>query len=229
MILAIRRTLPLLIAILPLAAHAQFYKLHELHGAAVSVGITDQFTTPLTSGTGSYDTTAPFGAGYSTYPVTISNQSQTTTTSAGFLGSFEFHPVAWAGVKVNYGYTNYSERYFFNYATTPATQVLNIPVDQHEATAAYTFHPRHIPFQPFVNIGGGAIDFLPRGQYIANHWRGAGLLEAGFDLPSHMKHVTFRVAGRSLYYRAPDFGTIAISTHSWRVTEQPSVSAVYRF
>ena len=229
MIHAFRRTLPLLIAILPISAHAQFYKLHELKGGAVSVGITDQFTTPLTSSTGSYDVNAPFGTGISTYATTVSNQAQTTTTSAGFLGSFEFHPVVWAGVKLNYGYTNYSERYFFNYSSTPTLQVLNIPIDQHEATAAYTFHPRHIPFQPFVNVGGGAIDFLPRGQYIANQWRGAGLLEAGFDLPSHMKHVTFRVAGRSLYYRAPDFSNIAISSHSWRVTTQPAVSAVYRF
>ena len=91
----------------------------------------------------------------------------------------------------------------------------------------YQFHPKHIPFQPFVNIGGGALDFAPNtGQY---QWRTAGLLEMGFDLPTHSKHIGFRIAGRSLYYRAPNFNTAAISTREWRVTEEPSVSTYYRF
>lgn len=221
------RILPFVILMISAAANAQFYK---LHGASVSVGATGQFTTPLTTNpeTGTYN--VPFGtAGVSTYPESISGQAQTTTSSVGVLTSLQFHPVPFAGMELNYSYTNYSEKYFFNYSTTGAQQI-QVPTDAHEATAAYSFHPRHIPFQPFVNVGGGAIDFLPRGEAYANQWRAAGLLEAGFDIPlPRTKRLALRLEGRSLYYRAPNFNQAAVSTHSWRVTEEPSVSWVYRF
>ncbi len=211
------------IAMPALAAHGQFYK---LHGAAISVGATGPFDRSLESnpGSGSYVVTTPSGGVINT---TVSNQQQFTTNSAGFLTSIQFHPKPWAGVEMNYSFSHYSERYAFTYSSATPAQSVNVPTTAHEATAAYEFHPPHIPFQPFVNVGGGSIDFVPRtGE---NQWRGAGLLEAGFDLPTHNKHLGFRVEGRSLYYRAPNFNNSAISTKTWRVTFEPSVSAVYRF
>jgi hypothetical protein len=225
MIPRFRALLPALLFIPVLSAHAQFYK---LHGGTVSVGATGQFTEDLTSGASPLNYNVPFGtAGVSTYPETINNQQQFTTLSAGFLGSFQFHPKPWAGVELNYGFTHYSERYTFNYSTPASTQGVSVPTSAHEATAAYQFHPHHIPFQPFVNIGGGAIDFNPRGAM--NQWRGAGLVETGFDIPTRSTHLAFRVQGRSLIYRAPNFDQPAISTRTWRANVQPGISAVYRF
>lgn len=207
---------------LPLAASAQFYK---LKGGSLSVGGTGNFNTTLTSNSvsGVYNVPQTGGGVLTT---TVSNEQQYTTLSAGFLTSLQFHPVSWAGVEFNYGFNHYSERYGFNYATTTASQLVNVPVDTHEATAAYQFHPRFIPFQSFVNIGGGAIDFAP--GIASNQWRGAGLLETGFDIPAS-KRIGFRIEGRALVYRSPNFYTPALSTRSWRVSEQPSVSAYYRF
>lgn len=221
---SIRRILPLVLILALAPAHAQFMK---SHGVSVSVGATGQFTTPLTatSTTGNYN--VPFQSGSTTYAESISNQQQFTTDSAGFLTSLDMHPVAWAGVEFNYSFTHYSERYSFNYSSTSALQQVQVPVDVHEATAAYSFHPRHIPFQPFLNIGGGALDFAP--GVASNQWRAAGLAEFGFDLPVHYRHIGFRVEGRSLYYRAPNFYQPAISTRSWRVTAEPSISTYYRF
>ena len=218
----LRRTLPLLFAALPLGASGQFYK---LHGGSLSVGATGNFNTTLTSNPTSGSFSVPqTGGGVLT--TTVSNQQQFTTLSTGFLTSLQFHPVSWAGLEFNYGFNHYSERYAFNYATTTAQQLLNVPVDSHEATAAYQFHPRHIPFQPFVNVGGGAIDFAP--SVASNQWRGAGLLETGFDIPAS-KHIGFRIEGRALFYRAPNFYNSAVGTRTWRVTPQPSVSTYYRF
>lgn len=210
------------VACSPLAARAQFYK---LHGGSLSVGATGNFTTVLTSNPISGTFTVPQTGG-GVLNTTVSNQQQFTTLSTGFLTSLQIHPKPWAGVEFNYGFNHYSERYAFNYATTTTAQSVNVPVDTHEATAAYQFHPRFIPFQPFVNIGGGAIDFSP--GLASNQWRSAGLLETGFDLPAS-KRIGFRIEGRALVYRAPNFFTSSISTRSWRVTEQPSVSAYYRF
>ncbi|MDE1163177.1 MAG: hypothetical protein PW792_14735 [Acidobacteriaceae bacterium] len=210
-------------------AHAQWWKLNN---GNVAVGGTGQFNTILTDSPRSVAATTSNNA-----PVTVLNQRQDTTWSAGFIGSLQFHPVSWAGVEVNYGFTRYQERYSFNYAGTAARQSVAVPVDYHEATAGYLIHPKHIPFQPYVVVGGGAIDFNPHGNavnakdvtYGSAQWRGAGLLEAGFDLPTHNKHIGFRISGRSLYYRSPNFQTAAISTRSWRVTTEPAVSVFYKF
>ena len=143
------------------------------------------------------------------------------------MSSLQLHPVSWAGVAINYGFTHYQERYQFQYANTNTTGNVNVPTDAHELTGGYLLHPKHIPFQPYVEVGGGSIGFYP--WQGSTQWRGAGLLETGFDLPVKNQHIGFRISGRSLYYRSPNFGAPAISTRSWRVTEEPAVSAFYRF
>jgi len=222
---AIRRTLPLLLALGTLGAHAQYLSSHK---ANISVGGDGQFYKTLTSNPQTVSTTAPLPVA-GTYNVNVANQQQFTTWSAGFLTSLQLHPVTWAGVEFNYGFTHYQERFTFNYtntATAGTTQNVSVSTDVHEATAAYLIHPKRIPFQPFLGIGGGALDFTPRG--ISNQWRATGLLEAGFDIPAS-KHIGFRIEGRSLFYRAPNFHSSAISTRSWRAVPQPVLSAFYRF
>jgi hypothetical protein len=223
---SIPRVLPLLAVLGTLSAHGQCLKNHK---ASISLGATGQFSTILNDAPETTTNAAPLPVA-GTYQVVVSNKHQYTTDSAGVLTSIQIQPAAWAGVEFNYGYTHYQERYTFNYintATPTALQQVRVPTDAHEATAAYLFHPKHIPFQPFLGIGGGAIDFAP--SIASNQWRGAGLVEVGFDMPVHWTHVGFRVEGRSLYYRSPNFYQPAISTHSWRVTAQPVLSAFYRF
>ena len=225
MIQVIRRFLPVVLVLTAVGAQAQFHYYSTHHGS-VSVGGTGVFNTQLnynpdTTGATVNSPSGPQQTG-------VSNQQQFTTDSVGFVTAFQFHPVAWAGVELNYGFTHNSEKYAFNYAvSSDTTSRVTVPTDQHEFTGGYLFHPRHIPFQPFVVVGGGAVDFAP--SYGSNQWRGAGLLEVGFDLPTPNKHIGFRVEGRSLYYRQPNFYTPAISTQSWRVQEEPSISAVYKF
>ena len=184
------------------AAHAQIYKLHN---ADVGVAATGQFTTPLTSD---------------------SAVIQQTTSSPGFIVTLRDHPVAWAGVEINYGYTRYSQRY--TYPTSSTTSAfLSDGTSVHEATAAYLFHPHFRHLQPFVGVGGGALGFFP--TQFNNQWRGAGLVEAGLDIPTSNRHLGFRVQGRSLIYRAPNFGNPAISSRSWVATNEPSAGVYIRF
>ncbi|MDE1155388.1 MAG: hypothetical protein PW735_06610 [Acidobacteriaceae bacterium] len=206
----------------------QWWKLN--HGS-ISVGGTGQFTSELTSDPQTVPTI------YNNSDVAAFGQQQKTTWSAGFLTSLQLAPRSWAGFQINYGFSHYQERYAYNLSNVAGSQYYAVPTDWHEATAGYLIHPKHIPFQPYVVIGGGAIGFRPDGNafnhldvtYGQPQWRGAGLLEAGFDLPTNNKHIGFRISGRSLYYRAPNFGNSTISTHSWRVTTEPAVSAYYKF
>ncbi len=214
---------PLCLVVTAASAHGQFYR---LKGATVSVQGTNLFTTNLT------DSEVPVVTTVGTPPnalrETVSGQSQSTTSKPGVLASFGFHPVAWAGIEINYQFSQFDEKYSFNYSSAPTTaQTLRVPVAFHETTAAYSFHPKHIKFQPYVNVGGGYIDFLP---YLANEqWRGTGLVETGFDIPTKYPHIAIRVQGRALIYRAPNFYNSSISTRSWRVTEEPTAGLVYRF
>ena len=227
MIQAVRRTmLPLLFATLASAAQAQFYKSVNLKGGSISVGYSGQFTTPLTSNPSPVTASVSTAAG-NPLTETVSGQQQFTPATGGVLGSLQLHPVPFAGIEINYGFFKSSEIYTFNYSGVSTPQQLRFPVSVNEATAAYEFHPPHIPLQPFVNIGGGALSFLP--QAASNQWRGTGLVEAGLDIPTHAPHLALRIEGRSLIYRAPNFNQAAISTRGWRVTNEPVFSVVYRF
>ena len=219
------RVLPACLLLGAVGASAQFYK---LKGAAVAVNGTGVWTTPLTSSpTAATGVVGVTNTG-SFLNETATNQQQGATTSAGVLATLGFHPVPFAGIELNYQFAQFSEQYSFNYSSQPTQrQLLNVPVAFHEATAAYQFHPKHIKFQPYVNIGGGAVDFLP--QMANNQWRGAGLIETGFDIPTKSPHIAIRVQGRALIYRAPNFNNSLISSRGWVVTEQPTGGLVYRF
>ncbi len=200
MLKSVTRALSFCLVSSALAAHAQFYKLHNVD---VGVNATSPFTKTLTSNN----------------PQNV----QGTTDTTGFLFSFKEHPVSWAGVEFNYGYNKYSQRF-----RGPAGTA-NVKSYNHEATAAYIFHPHFRRLQPFVAVGGGAIDFLPQQNTASNQWRGTGLLEAGLDLPTHNPHLGFRVQGRGLFYRAPNFYASSVSSRSWVVTTEPSAGVYWRF
>ena len=184
-------------------AQGQIYKLHN---ADVGVAATGQFITTLTTDAA---------------PV------QKTTWSPGFIATLREHPVAWAGIEFNYGFTRYSQRFSYPVAGSTALVNFNQPNSVHEFTAAYLFHPHFRHLQPFVGIGGGYQLFNPNtGQ---NQWRETGLLETGLDIPTSNPHFGFRVQGRALVNRAPNFYNSAISSRSWVVNTQPSAGAWIRF
>jgi hypothetical protein len=190
-------------------AHAQFYKLHD---ADVGVSATGQFTTDITS-----QTISSTGA---VLP------HQATTTSPGVVVTLRDHPFAWAGVEFNYQFTRFSERYTA-YPRNQGPQNFNIPVSIHEATGAYLFHPHFRHLQPYVGVGGGAIDFRPSAG--PNQWRGAGLFEVGLDIPTSNPHFGFRVGARSLIYRAPNFNNSLISSSRWVATDEPQAGTWIRW
>ena len=180
-------------------AHGQFYKIHN---ADVGVSAISPFTKSLTDG---------------------SNSVQGTTDTTGFLFTLREHPFAWAGVEFNYGYSKYSQVY------TAPSATARLSTYNHEASGAYLFHPHFRRLQPFVGVGGGAIDFYPAGGTVANQWRGIGLLEAGLDLPTKNPHLGFKVQGRGLFYRAPNFYNATLSSRTWVATVEPSAGVYFRF
>ena len=137
-------------------AYGQIYKLHN---ADAGVAATGQFITTLTSN---------------------GNAIQQTTGTPGFVATLREHPVAWAGIEFNYGFSRYSQEFSYLVAGTTSLATLREQNSVHEFTAAYLFHPHFRHLQPFLGIGGGYQLFNPNtGQ---NQWRETGLLEAGLDI-----------------------------------------------
>lgn len=219
----IKLTAALGLMLAAVTAQAQF---NRLKGATLAVSGTNLWSTPVTND--ATPATVIVGTAPNASRQTIYGQQQGATSKPGVLATFGFHPVSWAGVELNYQFAQYDEVYSFYYSGQPGVrQYARVPTAFHEATAAYQFHPPHIKFQPYVNVGGGAIDFYP---YLASEqWRGAGLVETGFDIPTKSPHLAIRVQGRALIYRAPNFGNPGLSSRSWRVTEEPTAGLVYRF
>ena len=187
------------LAIAAASAQGQFYKIHN---ADIGGGAIGQFTTTLPAGNSS----------------AVTND---TGNSFGGMFTFREHPVAWAGIEFNYAFNDYAQYY------TAPTYTARTRNTSHEATAAYLFHPHFRKLQPFVGVGGGYIDFVPNlGQ---NQWRGTGLLEVGLDIPTSNPHFGFKVQGRELVYRQPDFYQPIIAGRQWVATSEPSVGVWYRF
>ena len=192
----------LLCASAAVSAQGQFYRLHQ---ADIAVGGTGQFTTSLTDQSNFLP-------------------HQSTTDSAGFLLTLRDHPVSFAGVEFNYGYSKFSERF----TTVTGARLAYLPASEHEATGAYLFHRNYKRFQPFVGIGGGALFFNPL-QGTLSQTRGVGLFEIGAEVPTSNRHLGFRVQARSLNYRAPNYNQPGLSSSRWVSTNEPSASVFLRF
>jgi hypothetical protein len=180
-----------------------------------------------------YDVSTGFG-GTGLFTQSITNQTnvphQAETGSVGFLTSFRDHPVRFLDIEVNYQYSSYTERF------TPLTArpVLNVALAFHEFTAGYVFHrhpDRLHPLKPlpFLVIGGGEIYFNPSPGRFNTQFRPTGLVELGADVPTFNPHVSYRLAGRVLPYRAPNFDRPEYATSAWHATIEPAISVILHY
>ena len=133
-------------------------------------------------------------------------------------------PLKFAPLELNYQYSSFSERF----ATPNGPFFSYVPLSFHEATAAYLLHPHYHRFRPFVGVGGGSLYFNPA-VHVKTQIRPAGLAEMGFDMRTSNPHLGFRVQGRSLIYRAPNFNNPGLSSSRWVATSEPSASVYVRF
>lgn len=195
----------------------------KLHWARMDagVGVTGQLTTDLTN------------QDIATNGTTLPHQS--TTMSPGALVQFHAQPYDLVGLEFNYQYTRFSER--FSHSPTPFgadTVGTNVPTSMHEFTTAYLVHLHHISrFNPYVGLGGGALDFQPGNNGTNNvavhqQWRGVALADVGFDFQT-VSNLGFRIGARDLAYRAPDFGTGQLSSSRWVSTEEPYAGVYLKF
>jgi hypothetical protein len=173
------------------------------------------------------------GAGQFTSSITNQNAGlphQSTTGSLGFLLTFRDHPITKLDVELNYQYSSFTERFI---APNNSFDV-RVPLAFHEATAAYVIR-NHVsdatPFRPryFVGIGGGALYFNPSIVDVRTQLRATGLVDVGVDIPTRNPHITYRLQGRSLFYRAPNFNQPILSSSRWYAMVEPAVGVAFHY
>jgi hypothetical protein len=59
--------------------------------------------------------------------------------------------------------------------------------------------------------------------------RPTGLFELGTDFASFNSHVSYRIGGRVLPYRAPNFNNPGLATSAWHVTVEPAISVALHY
>jgi hypothetical protein len=153
-----------------------------------------------------------------------------TTASGGGMLSFRQSPRWWAGYEVSYGYTKYTDTYY--YAT------YRVDHNSNELTLAYLMKsPAYSGFHVFGTLGAGVIALQPsESGGTVTYFPGS---PASQTLPVFVytigveRRVTARLGVRIQYrsdvYKDPDFKEPALDTMHLRSTAEPGIGVYYHF
>jgi len=165
-------------------------------------------------------------------PVITGNSVQkSTTTTLGFLASYRYMLTPRSALELNYGYAQNRQKYVVYGKTYGGIHTL-----QHEMSGAYVYSRNYGNFNPFAEIGVGAMIFHPLKDEGTNQFDvkqntsigglfGAGLayeISPSFDI---------RAEYRGFLVKTPDFsmpGDI-FKTNRYEVISSPSIGIAYHF
>lgn len=153
-----------------------------------------------------------------------------TTSSGGGMVSFRQSPRWWAGYEASYGYTKYTDTYYFN--------IYRVEHTSNEGTLAYLVKsPAYDGFHFFGTLGAGILSLSPT--------QSGGSVAVILGTPATQTVPTFvytlgverrftdrfgfRVQYRSDEYKDPDFKQSVLDTHQLRKTAEPGIGVYYHF
>jgi hypothetical protein len=153
-----------------------------------------------------------------------------TTSSGGGMVSFRQSPRWWAGYEVSYGYTKYTDTYFYAAYT--------VKHNTNEASLAYLMKsPSYGGYHVFGTLGAGLISLSPtQSGGVVTFFTGTPATQT---VPLFVysigveKRLTDRLGVRVQYrddvYKDPDFKQAALDTTRLRSTNEPGLGIYYRF
>ncbi len=154
--------------------------------------------------------------------------TQNSTISGGFLLSYRYMLTPRSALEVNYGWAHNSQKFY--------TSALSARVHtrQQEFSAAYVYTRNYRNFNPFVEVGLGALIFTPmndngtqlldtRQNTNVGALAGAGLayeISPSFDV---------RVEYRGFLAKAPNFNYQSFRTNRYEWFSIPAIGVAYHF
>jgi hypothetical protein len=163
---------------------------------------------------------------------------QTGANTFGALVTVRYTKSPWVGFEFNYGYSRYTQHYFYN-GSDPALQgtepyvVGGVQTNNSEYTLGYVAHPRRQFFgmQPFFGGGVGLLRFKPTsggGQGLQNQPAGVYYYNVGVE-KQITEHFGVRGLFRQQFYLAPDFYQNYLTIQKYTSTIQPGAGFYIRF
>jgi hypothetical protein len=153
-----------------------------------------------------------------------------TTSSGGPMLTYRQTPRWWFGYEVNYGFTRYTDAYFFN--------TYRVKHDSNELSLAYLVdYPVYKGLKIFGTLGVGIMSLRPT-QF------GGAIAVVPASLPTQTvplfvdsigveKPVTSRIGIRVQFrgdtYKDPDFKQPILDTYHLRASFEPAVGVYYKF
>ncbi len=154
-----------------------------------------------------------------------------TTATIGLLASYRYMLTPRSALELNYGYGQNTQKYVVSGVSKGGIHTL-----QHEFSAAYVYSMNFGNFNPFAEVGVGAMVFHPlkdNGTYQIDAKQnmnigglfGAGLayeISPSFDI---------RAEYRGFVVKTPDFGLPGdiFKTNRYQVMSSPSIGVAYHF
>jgi len=173
------------------------------------------------SGVGLFGPTVHGGAG----------NTANTLAAAGFLAEYRYMLTPRSGLQANYVYLQNSMKFHI-----PATQLENnyVHVRDEEASFAYVYTRNYHNFNPFVNLGVGAMIFTPIRDYETTtldtkQTTAIGLVAGGGVAYEISPSFDVRVEYQGFLAKTPSFGNDQYKTNRYQWLSLPAVGIAYHF
>ena len=161
--------------------------------------------------------------------INANGAQKNTTTTLGLLASYRYMLTPRSALELNYGYAQNTQKYAVFGKNNGGIHTL-----QQEFSGAYVYNLNFRNFNPFAEVGVGAIIFHPlldEGTYQLDAKQstnigalfGAGLayeISPSFDI---------RAEYRGFLVKTPNFGLDTFKTNRYEVVSTPSIGIAYHF
>jgi outer membrane immunogenic protein len=154
---------------------------------------------------------------------------KTTTTTLGLLASYRYMLTPRSALELNYGYAQNRQKYEVFGKTNGGIHTL-----QQEFSGAYVYNLNFRNFNPFAEVGVGAIVFHPlldagTQQFdVKQNTNIGGLFGAGLAYEISPSF-DIRAEYRGFLVKTPDFGYDTFKTNRYEVVSTPSIGIAYHF
>ena len=152
-----------------------------------------------------------------------------STIPLGILASYRYMVTPRSALELNYTFSQNITKY-----NTSFNPFIRIHTRTEEVSGAYVYNVNYRNFNPFAEIGVGALIFTPVRDFLSNRLDtkqntnigglfGAGIayeLSPSFDI---------RAEYRGFVVKSPDFGLDVLKTNRYMVVSTPAIGVAYHF
>jgi len=154
-----------------------------------------------------------------------------TTTTGGILASYRYLLTPRSGLELNYGFAQNSEKYVTSFIPNGRIHTRN-----QEVTGAYVYNMTFRNFNPFAEVGVGALIFSPIKDYGTNNLDAKQNTNIGALFCAGVAYeispsFDIRAEYRGFLVKAPDFGLTNsdFKTNRYEVVSTPAIGIAYHF